>query len=339
MTVLDWQGSDGGSGRVTNVRRGRKERETRRFPFDLHAVEFLVAGFGSETRMETTATTAIARWTRCNTQTMLPLLASSFTRTHAGIAIGRFTVQIRSFRLPATHATSTKGSSTGRLGAAVEKQRDDGRNLYVVRSTNTPQEGYVFVEDPAAPSIVTATNHEAQPTHTRWTTSTLAHPDSSLFPFDVLLQRILCTPPNQAAPALGAWIPRTSQILIEGYSFAISHDWIVRVGSVQIKGGGNASGGFGLVIQVNLSFIATSQPDFSLLVFRRRIYPSQLSQPTRHLSRTSYCRYCQPQQSRQGRSPGCRSTKRRFSRPVCGTKLRRMMRMERRRFGRRSTRR
>ena len=205
--------------------------------------------------MEMTATTAIARWTRGNTQTMLPVLASSITRTHSGNTIGRWTVQIRSFRLPATsHTAGSKGNNTGRVGAAAEKQRDDGRNLFVVRSTNTPEEGYAFIEDPAAPTIASSNNlppsNGDEARHTHWTASTLAHPDSSLFPFDVLLQRILCTPPNQATPTTGAWVPRTSQILIEGYSFAVASDWIVRVGGVQIKGGGNAAGGFGLVIQV-----------------------------------------------------------------------------------------
>lgn len=215
--------------------------------------------------MDSTATTAIARWSKCNMQTMLPLLASSITRTHSGTAIGRWTVQIRSFRLPATHTVGSKGNSTGRLGAATEKQRDDGRNLFVVRSTNTPEEGYAFVEDPAAPTVIATSNpttaKEARPTHTRWTSSTLAHPDTSLFPFDVLLQRILCTPPNPATPAVGAWIPRTSQILIEGYSFSILNDWVVRVGGVQIKGGGSAAGGFGVVIQVSLAQ-TISQPSF-----------------------------------------------------------------------------
>lgn len=221
----------------------------------LDRFRFLVAETRGNGRMDSTATTAIARWTACHTQTMLPLLASSITRTHSGTAIGRWTVQIRSFRLPATHAVGSKGSSTGRIGAATEKQRDDGRNLFVVRSTNTPEEGYAFVEDPAAATVASSSHStpatEVRPTHTRWTSSTLAHSDSSLFPFDVLLQRILCTPPNPATPAVGAWIPRTSQILIEGYSFSILNDWVVRVGGVQMKGGGSAAGGFGVIVQVS----------------------------------------------------------------------------------------
>lgn len=198
-------------------------------------------------------TTVIARWTRCNTQSAVPALAAAINKAQQGVtATGRWTVQARSFRLPSSSTTAPKGTVTSRVGGlSNEKEADDGRSMVVVRAS-TSEVGYTFIEDPAAPLRAA----QGAAPHTRTTTSTLSATAPS-FPFDMLLGRVLCLPPNAGTPGVGAWIPRTSHLLIDGYAFtvgqtgAVAGDWVVRIGGVQIKGG--AAGGRGCVVEVRHS--------------------------------------------------------------------------------------
>lgn len=200
----------------------------------------------------------IARWPQSSS---FSLLASSISKQN-GTAIGRFIVQIRSFRHPeVSAATASTVAAAATLGGGAGSST--GKNMYVVRYQDK-SEGYVFIEHLNASSgteekgaqmaidKAEITTTATTPGHSKWTYAVLGPAPSSSdalpnaptsFPFDHLLQRVLCV----AQPTVSAWIQRPSQILIDGYTFN-SGDWLIRVGVIQVKGSSVAAKG--LVVEV-----------------------------------------------------------------------------------------
>ncbi|KAK4703152.1 hypothetical protein P7C70_g3065, partial [Phenoliferia sp. Uapishka_3] len=205
-------------------------------------------------------TTILARWPTANSQTAIALLVRRLTGNGVnGTNSSRRAIQIRPFRLP--NGSNNSGKLTG------EKRKEGGRNLFVVRALSEREHMAVFVEDPTAPSRSAwkgkekmAIDGEApgetifehtKPPHTRWSCCTLggatqSSPLATLF--DAFLQRVLLGGgPSSNSPNVGAWIPRSTAVSIEGWSCLFgatggtAGDWEIKVGQVSIKGG--AAGG------------------------------------------------------------------------------------------------
>ncbi|GAA5896608.1 hypothetical protein JCM5296_004188 [Sporobolomyces johnsonii] len=238
--------------------------------------------------------TLIARWPTVNPQSALPLLARTINANLQGTSLGRRALHIRPLRLPAP-----KGAP-----------HEQGRNLYVLRSLEGTHEHLaVVVEDPAAPlrgqsthrdddDDLLFTDDDDQQPHTRWTYSAIASPPSSSASspqnpsalFDSFIQRVLigAAPPSSTNP-LGSgppsqpfWHPRPTAIFVESGAFAVSanpvtspgsHDWLIKVGSVTVKGGTSSGTTRGCIIEVSylpvpyLPASSTYVKDFLLALF------------------------------------------------------------------------
>lgn len=149
------------------------------------------------------------------------------------------------------------------------KRQDDGRNMYVVRllSHSNAEQVLVFVEDPSAP-LKTAFEVTAPPSkpppHTRWTFCALGGAQATPVPstpFDAFLQRVLIGSSSTTnTPSVGAWVPRSTAISIDGFVFATGGvggtfgDWEVRVGSVAVKGGAAGANSRGVLVEVRELF-------------------------------------------------------------------------------------
>lgn len=224
-----------------------------------------------------TPTTIIARWSVANSQSAVPIIARTISNNLGGHGTGRRSIQIRPFRLPgSTSGTTGKGS-----GGAMRmdnrdlagKRQDEGRHMYVVRllSHSNAEQVLVFVEDPSAPlktaspglelSLPAGAPPAKAPPHTRWTFCALGGalgiPVAST-PFDAFLQRVLIgNSSTNNTPSVGAWIPRSTAISIDGFVFATGGvggtfgDWEVRVGSVAVKGGAAGANSRGVLVEVS----------------------------------------------------------------------------------------
>lgn len=86
--------------------------------------------------------TILARWPGANQSSAVPIIARTITNNLGGIGAGRRAVQIRPFRLQGPSAKLYAGPG----------EKDDGRNMFVLRSLSTSELMTVFVEDPSAPT-------------------------------------------------------------------------------------------------------------------------------------------------------------------------------------------
>ncbi|KWU46883.1 hypothetical protein RHOSPDRAFT_31704 [Rhodotorula sp. JG-1b] len=168
--------------------------------------------------------TVIARWPLANPQSAIPLLGRALTVSRPGTSLGRRAVQIKPYRMPASH----------------EKQ---GRNMYVVREHDGAHDNLaVLVEDPNAPLLAQLRDHanggkgkgkatqdsddddddilfvdpgedkkHTPDQHSRWTYCSIAQPldapggdsASAASLFDSFIQRALFPPPQPGGAAAG----------------------------------------------------------------------------------------------------------------------------------------
>lgn len=159
--------------------------------------------------------------------------------------------------------------------------------MFVLRSLSSTEQMMVFVEDLAAPSRAVKRKEskgtENDEGHSRWTfctlgVATLASPLAT--PFDAFLQRVLLGGNQQAINAgnPGQWIPRSTAVSLEGFTFNVGGDWEVRVGSVMVKGGSAGGSSRGVLIEVGVS-----RSRVSILVANALLHPTG-HLPTRPLS-------------------------------------------------------
>lgn len=215
--------------------------------------------------------TAIARWPTANAQTAMQLIV----RRLGGVTTQRRAVQLRPFRLPATAGPTT---GAGVSGAGGKKKDAGGRNLIVVRALMAQEHMTVFVEDPSAPLRRDGKRRETvtegmevegdvgaegkPPPHTRWSCCTVGGATQAsplATPFDAFLQRVLLGggPANNSG-SVGAWIPRSTAIAVEGFVVSCGGpggamgDWEVRVAQVSIKGGAAGGAVKGVLVEVSL---------------------------------------------------------------------------------------
>lgn len=191
----------------------------------------------------------IARWLNADSST--GSISNQINRL-GGVQLKRFSMQMRSFRLPDSSA----------LIASENGVAAPGRNLIVFRSSEKA-EGIAFVEDPRAPLRRDQHRHtqgmgEMSSPHTRWTTLILAapllstiSPSSPSFPFDQLLSRVLCG----AAPSVGAWQQRSSSIIIDGFNFVMD-GFAIRVGGIALRGSATTASPKGIIIEVTILLFA-----------------------------------------------------------------------------------
>lgn len=274
--------------------------------------------------------TVIARWPLANPQSAIPLLGRALTVSRPGTSLGRRAVQIKPYRMPASH----------------DKQ---GRNMYVVREHDGAHDNLaVLVEDPNAPLFAQLRDHanggkgkgkatqdsdddddilfvdpgedkkHTPDQHSRWTYCSIAQPldapggdsASAASLFDSFIQRALFPPPQPGGAAAGGgantsassaansrrdangnanaqyWQPRAQVVSIEGFVFAltstggsggntagVSPDWIVKVGSVGLKGGSASGMAKGCIIEASSSL-------FSPLLFANSIALHRAKQPS-----------------------------------------------------------
>ncbi|KAK4057626.1 hypothetical protein OIO90_001273 [Microbotryomycetes sp. JL221] len=122
-----------------------------------------------------TPSTLLCRWSNATAHSVVPQLARTITSTLQGQTSSRLQIQLRPFRmLPSSSGAGSSASST--------KQR--GRNMYVIRSSTTPDNVTLFIEDPNAPTRrqrAATTTTEVQDrddgnrAHSRWTYVTFGH--------------------------------------------------------------------------------------------------------------------------------------------------------------------
>lgn len=215
--------------------------------------------------------TAIARWPTANAQTAMQLIV----RRLGGVTTQRRAVQLRPFRLPATAGPTT---GAGVSGAGGKKKDAGGRNPIVVRALMAQEHMTVFVEDPSAPLRRDGKRRETvtegmevegdggaegkPPPHTWWSCCTVGGATQAsplATPFDAFLQRVLLGggPANNSG-SVGAWIPRSTAIAVEGFVVSCGGpggamgDWEVRVAQVSIKGGAAGGAVKGVLVEVSL---------------------------------------------------------------------------------------
>lgn len=224
-------------------------------------------------------TTVVSRWQGCNTQSTIPLLARTVT-TLGGIGTGRRAVQIRPFRLPPSQSnTKSVGSSKLSRSASTnsnsdnKKVKDEGRNMFVVRSLGAIEKTVVFIEDPMAisrkerESVMLTTTKDVTSTakdsvkeveriapHSKWTHTVLegiAHSGPIATPFDAFLARVLLGGGTGASASSGSWLSRSTAISIDGFVFSIAGDWEIKIGSVSVKGGSSGANTRGIFVEVS----------------------------------------------------------------------------------------
>ncbi|GAA5977552.1 hypothetical protein JCM21900_001798, partial [Sporobolomyces salmonicolor] len=219
--------------------------------------------------------TLIARWPTVNPQSALPLLARTITANLQGTSLGRRALHIRPLRLPPSKGApqeqgrnlyvlrSLEGTQE-QLAVVVE---DPAAPLRSERADDDDDDDILFTDEDGP------FQDDPQP-HTRWTYSAIAVPPSSSASapqnpsahFDSFIQRVLvgAAPPSSTNP-LGSgppsqpfWHSRPTAIFVECGAFAVStnpvtspgsQDWLVKVGSVTVKGGTSSGTTRGCIIE------------------------------------------------------------------------------------------